>query len=77
VADLIASAVMAFGAHRASGTHDDLTATLGAVGIERFVANCLWPSLAAPPEELGIEKVGGINMVEHAAAHLTARGEVS
>ncbi|MEW1782430.1 hypothetical protein AB0305_09520 [Arthrobacter sp. NPDC080086] len=49
VADLIASAVMAFGPHRASGTHDDWAAALGAVGIERFVTNCLWPSLAARP----------------------------
>ncbi|MCO5411095.1 DUF3800 domain-containing protein [Ralstonia mojiangensis] len=76
VADLIAGAVMAFGAHRASGTHDDLAPTLGAVGIERFVTDCLWPSLAVTPEELGTEKVGGINMVDHVAAHLTARGVV-
>ena len=73
---MIAGAAMAFGAHQASGTHDDLAPTLGAVGIERFVTDCLLPSLAAIPEELGTEKVGATNMVDHVAAHLTARGVV-
>lgn len=73
VADLIAGAVMAVGAHRAVGSYEDLAPVLQNVGVEKLVTDCLWPSLAVTPEQLGTVEVGGINMADYVGEYLTAR----
>lgn len=74
LADLVASA----GAHWAAapptpGDRSALSSELIASGIERFVADGVWPSDAITPEQLGTNHTGGDEAIGHMTDFLTRR----
>jgi len=74
LADLVASS----GAHWAAavvarGARAEFWKGLSAAGIERFVADGLWPTAAVTPEELGTVHTGGVEPIEHMTNFLSRR----
>jgi hypothetical protein len=65
---------MARGVYRASGRDPDLYDRLVDTGIDRFVRNVLWPSRDVTPEQLGTDRVGGVNAADHIAQNLVLVG---
>lgn len=76
IADLIAGAMLTYGASLVTKGKDPFAIGLKEAGIERFQINAIWPTLDITPESLGTDGPNYGNHIDFLTEHLNIRPKI-